>query len=398
MATLSEQLAQAAAALSIAGVPGSAQPGQPVTASLSPPLTAITFTDVVSTEVGLDLIAKDVVFSNTNITDPNFASDPALVKIKPLFNLLTIPPSLDNSGVGGLIGRIQGTLDLPVAVSAIPTVDVEWAILDEFDNVLVEGTDFLAPSGLNNPTLDVIFLPAFSMFDGTFPPPTIRKIRAQVTLTAGTETGTATVGPVIVAIPTLPFPKVLVLSLHSDHRGAALVMVPGNSAITTVNHLKSLLQPVRNAISTLTTIARFAEMITGIDGIVGALENTNIAFSKADSVSNLNNIDLITRPWYEFNDTEAEDELSSFIYLAPPPQIEGASHAVEMFNARSFRTGEGKFTVTTGAAFVALCRSLHSAAPTVTPPDATLTVNNPPPGGIFDPSSFGDELSSIRFL
>lgn len=39
MATLSEQLAQAAGALSIAGVPATAQPGQPVTASLAPPLT-----------------------------------------------------------------------------------------------------------------------------------------------------------------------------------------------------------------------------------------------------------------------------------------------------------------------------------------------------------------------
>ncbi|HJQ39508.1 MAG TPA: hypothetical protein VKB93_20385 [Thermoanaerobaculia bacterium] len=401
MATLSEQLAQAASALSIAGVPATAQPGQIVTASLTPPLTAVQFTDLVPTDVSLDLLAKDVVFTNTNINDPNFAADPALTKIKPLFNFVTLPPSLDNSGTGGLIGKIQGTLALPIAISAIPQVTVQWEILDQSDNVLVAGNDFLAPSGLNNPTLDVIFLPAFSTFDGTFPPPAIRKIRARVTLTAGTETGTAVIGPVIVAIPTLPFPKVLVLSLHTDHRGAALVMVPGNSAITTVNHLKSLLQPVRNAISTLTTIARFAEMITGIDGIVGALESTNIAFSKADSVSNLNNIDLITRPWYEFNDTEAEDELSSFVYLSAPPQIEGASNAVEMFNRRDFRSAGGKFTVTTGDSLVALCRTLNTGAPTVTPAGATLTVNTPPPPlppPFNIPGTFGDTLSSIRFL
>jgi hypothetical protein len=323
MATLSEQLAQVAAALSIAGVPATAQPGQPVTASLAPPLTAVQFTEAVPTDVGLDLIAKDVVFTNSDINDPNFAGDPALTKIKPLFVFTSVPPSLDTSGVGGLIGRIQGTIALPVSVSAIPKITVEWQVLDEFDNVLVQGSDFLTPSGFNNPTLDVMFLPAFVTFDGSFPPPVIRKIRANVTLTSGTASGTATVGPVIVAIPALPFPKVLVLSLHTNHRGAALVMVPGNSAITTVNHIRSLLQPVRNAISTLTTIVRFAEMILGIDTVTGALENANLAFSRADAVGNLNNIDLITRGFPSLNDTEAEDELSSFVYLSPPPQIEG---------------------------------------------------------------------------
>ena len=400
MATLSEQLVQAAAALNIVGVPAPAQPGQPVTASLAPPLTAVHFTDTVDTDINLDFIAKDVVFSNGNITDPGFVDDAVLQKIKPLFNFATVPPSLDPTGVGGLIGKIKGTIPFPISVEAIPRLTVRWAVLDKFDNVLVEGSDFLAPAGIGNPTFDVVFLPAFATFDGTLPPPSIRKIRADVTLTAGTETGTAVVGPVVVAIPTIPFPKVLVLSLHTDFHGAALVMVPGNSAITTVNHVKSLLQPVRNVISTLTAIARFAEMLLGIEAVTGALEDSHIAFSKEDGVRNLNDIDLITRPFYQFNDTEAEDELSSFVYLSPPPPPESSENAVEMFNARRFGTGEGKFTVTTGTSFVALCRTLHTATPTVVPASATLTVNNPPPGGTYYGGvfSFGDELSSIRFL
>jgi hypothetical protein len=139
-------------------------------------------------------------------------------------------------------------------------------------------------------------------------------------------------------------------------------------------------------------------MILGIDTVTGALENANIAFSRADAVGNLNNIDLITRGFPSLNDTEAEDELSSFVYLSPPPQIEGNSNAVEMFNSRSFRSGAGKFTVTTGDSFVAVCGTLHTATPTVVPPSATLTVNNPPPGLFGIPGSFGDRLSSIRFL
>jgi hypothetical protein len=101
-------------------------------------------------------------------------------------------------------------------VEALPKVTVQWAVLDESDNVLVEGSDFLAPAGMDNPTLDVVFLPAFATFDGILPPPAIRKIREDVTLTVGPETANGTVGPVVVAIPTIPFPKVLVLSRHAQ--------------------------------------------------------------------------------------------------------------------------------------------------------------------------------------
>jgi len=398
MPTLAEQLAQAASALSIAGAPATAQPGQVITASLAPPLTALQFTDVVNTAIGLDLIAKEVVFTNANITSPTFVTDPAITKIKPLFNFLTIPPSLDPSGVGGLIGRIQGTIPLPVSVVAIPRLTVNWRVQDADGNNLAEGTDFLAPGGLTSPTLNVVFLPAFVMFDGSVPPPTTRRILADVTLTAGTESASATIGPVPVAIPTIPFPKVLALTLHTNFQGAALVMVPGNSAITNVSHIKALLQPVRNVISTLTTIARFAEMLLGIDTLVSVLEASNVAFSKATRVNDLNDIDLITRPWYEFNDTEAEDELSAFVYLAPPPPPRSNENAVEMCNDTDLDTGAGKFTVTTGTSFVALCNNLHFATPTITPSTATLVVNNAPPGGLFNPTTFGDELSSIRFL
>ncbi len=384
-------------ALSIAGVPATAQPGQLITASLAPPLTPLHFTDVVNTDIGLDFIAKEVVFSNTNIASPTFVEDPAITKIEPLFNFLTVPPTADGSGVGGLIGKIKGTIPLPIPVEAIPKLTVRWKIQDASGNDLVEGTDYLAPAGLMNTTLDVVFLPSFEVFDGSVPPPTIRRIIAQVTLTAGAESGTATVGPVTLTIPTIPFPKVLGLALHTNFQGAALIMVPGNSAITTVNHIKSLLQPVRNVISTLTTVTRFAEMLIGIDTLASLLEASNIAFSKATTVNNLNDIDLITRPWYE-NDTEAEDELSSFVYISPPPPPRSTEHAVEMCNDRDLDTGEGKFTVMTGLSFVALCSNLHSKAPPVSPSNATLTVNKSPPGGWFDPDTFGDELSSIRFL
>jgi hypothetical protein len=395
MADLTDQLAQAGSLLSIAGVPATAQPGQLISTSLVPPLSLIHFTDIVQQDVSLDFIAKDVVFSNTNFNSPSFVEDPSIAKILPLFTLTSVPPTVDTSGTPGLIGKLKGTFPVAVPSDIAPTIAVVWKIQDEANNNLVDGSDFLAPNGLTNPTLDIVFLPAFAPFDGSAPPPAKRKIIASVTLTAGTATFSRDVGPVVVTIPSIPFPKVLALTRDTNFRGPALIMVPGASAITTVEHIRALLQPVRNVISVLTTVARFAEMLLGVDTLASILDATNIAFSKADGVSNLNDIDLESG---FFNDTEAEDELSAFVYLAPPPPVESTENAVEMFNDRRFRTGEGKFTVTTGISFVALCNNLHSAIPTVTPTSATLTVNNPPSGGIFGPDSFGDELSSIRFL
>jgi len=397
MPTLTEALAQLAASLNIVGVPTNAQPGQLLTASLAPPVSALRFTDLVSTEVNLNFIAKDVVFSNTNFAAPGFAEDPAITKIAPLFNFLTVPPSTDTSGVEGLIGKIKGTLALPVPVEALPKLTVNWRVQDDAGNNLVDGTDFLSPTGLMNAALDVVFLPAFSLFDGSVPPPAKRRIFADVTLTVtGTPPVTQPVGPVEVTIPTIPFPKVLALTLDTNFRGAALVMVPGNSAITTIDQIKTLLQPVRNVISTLTAVTRFAEMLLGINTLANVLEATNFAFRKSNSEHNLNDIDLITRGFFE-NDTEAEDELSALVYISPPP-TKPPENMVEFFNDRDYHTGEGKFTLSTGTSFVALVSNLHSRTPTVAPSSAALVVNSAPPGGWFNPDTFGDELSSIRFL
>ncbi|HEX6084815.1 MAG TPA: hypothetical protein VF266_09845 [Thermoanaerobaculia bacterium] len=395
MADLATTLAQTGSLLAIAGVPATAQPGQAITASLVPPLSPLRFTEIIERDISLDLIAKNVVFANDDIASPGFVEDAALVKVLPQFNLTTLPPSLDTSGTAGLIGKLKGKFPIAVPTEEAPSLSVTWQVRDEAGTVLVEGQDFLAPNGLTNPALDIVFLPAFAPFDGSIPPPAKRLLTASITLTAGAETFSRDVGPVTVTIPAIPFPKVLALTLHKNFQGAALVAVPGNSAITTVNHIKQLLQPVRNVINTLTTVARFAEMLIGIDTLSSVLEASNIAFTKANQIGDLNDIDLVGGT---FNDTEAEDELSAFVYVAPPPPPESTQHAVELFNASRFRSGEGKMTVSTGIAFVAMCSDLHSKTPAVTPPGATLQVNTAPPGGIFNADTFGDNLSSIRFL
>ena len=261
MPTLADQLAQMAAAMNIAGVPGTAQPGQLVTASLAPPLTPLHFTDVVPTDISLDFIAKEVVFSNANIASPTFVEDPAIAKIKPLFNFLTVPPTTDASGVGGLIGKIKGTIPLPIPVEAIPKLTVNGTCRMRAATTWSTAATILHRLGSRTRlSMSCSSQASISSPVVRSPDDPTNRSGGDIDRGAGGRNGDHRARDN--RPPTIPFPKVLALALHQNFQGAALIMVPGNSAITTVNHIKALLQPVRNVISTLTTVARFAEMLS----------------------------------------------------------------------------------------------------------------------------------------
>jgi hypothetical protein len=402
MADLTQQLADMIAQLNIVGAPVTANPGQAVHLGLAPPPTAVSFTDIIDRNISVSFIAKDVVFTRKDFASPTWLDDPAIAKVLPFFNLTAVPPTADPSGVPGVLAHLTGVLPVAVPSVAAPRMTVAWTVTDDAGMVLVESTDFLAPGGLDQPTVDITFLPAFVRFDGTAAGVTGRKIKATVTLTAGTSTRTADVGPVRVLVPVIPFPKVLALTIGINFLGPAIIVVPDVSPIVGIDHLRTLLQPVRNAVSALTSITRFAEMLVGIDTVSGILNAANIVFVRQNPVNNLNDFVLVARPWYE-NDTEAEDELQSFVYIAPPPSTRLPSdNKVEMCNNRFLLTDQGKFTVNTGPGFVASCANLNSGTPTVSPSTAALVVNNAAGGynawNVHFISTFGSELSSINFL
>jgi hypothetical protein len=125
---------------------------------------------------------------------------------------------------------------------------------------------------------------------------------------------------------------------------------------------------------------------------MGALQSQpNVVFRKADRINNFNNIDLIKRPWYS-NDIEAEDELSSLVFVGARGKM------AECFNDRDCDQGEGKFTLTVGPKLFVIVRNLHSKRPTSGPDGDEIVIDVVPPDGWFTADSFGDELSSMRFI
>lgn len=399
MSDITDALATFLSSMSIVGGSQPANSGAPLSFSLAPDPSSLTMIDIVDHPVSLDLIAKNVDFQNVTFADPaapgvatpEWIADAVVQRLPGQFDLTKVPPTVDLNVVPGLIGKITGTLPVAVPRSIVPTMTVVWTIKDENGTTLVEGEAYSTVNGTNQPTLDIAFVPGLEEYTGGAATTVARTVEAHVTLTVGTESSELTIGPVTVQIPTLALPRVIALTVDTNFVGPALILVPGDSPIAGLAQLQSMLQPVRNALQALATIAALADFILGIETLAAIVQQTNVQFRAGNAFGNLNDITLVQNAWYS-NDIEAEDELSSFIYLSPPPGPENnPPHSVVLYNRRHFDEGGGAMMIQTGKSFFALCRSLSHKHPPLIPDDAVRTMVHEPGG------NFNDSLSSILF-
>lgn len=363
------------------------QPGTPVSVGIVPDISQVRVTEVQLVDVDLDFIGKGVIFPNAN------PSDSTTTGSLPIHDLTTVPPSI-TPGVQGLIGKIKGKMPVAVPTDVLPRIEVTWQVTDTAGNDLIASGDALAPSGVNDVILNVLFIPEFEELTASPPGTSTRRVSATVRLVAGsTVAGPRTLGPIDILVPRLPLPTVLAMFVDRPYRGPALIMVPASSAVPDLGALTGKVQELQTVLNPVRSLARLAALITGLDELSALLANEpHIQFRKTDSIRNLNDITLVQRSWYELNDIEAEDELSSLFMIGP------RDRAVELFNDRSFDDGEGKFTLTVGPELFAGVRDLHRSRPASEPTGSEIVIDRVPPGGWFDPDDFGDDLSSVRFV
>lgn len=391
MTDVTDALDSFLATMTIVGASQPATPGQPLSFSLAPGLSTLSIVDILERPVSLDFIAKGAEFTNVNFGAAGWVEDTAIKRLPGQVNLTTIPPTVDSTVVPGLIGKLTGLLPIAVPRTIAPTLTAVWTIKDQNGAVLSEGAAYSTVNGTHAPTLDIAFVPGFVEYTGGPVTTVTRTVEALVTLTIGTEQAAATVGPVSVQIPTLALPRVLALTVDTNFLGAALIVVPADSAVAGIAHLQSLLQPVRSALQVLATIAALADFILGIETLASIVQQTNIQFRAGAGWGNLNDITLVQNAWYS-NDIEAEEELSSFVYLSPPPGPENKpTHSVVLYNKRHFDEASGAMMIQTGTLWIALCRSLAHKHPPLIPDDAVRTIVKEPGG------SFNDSLCSILF-
>lgn len=397
--------------------PAEIQPGQQVKVRLEPAASGLKLTDVLDGNLDLLFITKEIRFNN-RFVEPVLDSaglDPKILNGQPIAGIVGQIGSITD--VPGTLGQVKGSLPIPVEVPV--GIKVKWAVLDENGAELAQGTDFVAPDGLDSPEVSFIFpLQIVELTSLTSPPlPVTRFIRAKVTVSAGSteiaindpanpnNVTDVTLPDVPVIIAALPIPTLLAFFLHTnfaatddDDEGAVLIVVPANSPVRSFEQVQPLLNTLESTLSSLTSFANFASFLLGLHTLNSALAaQPHVQFRAADRINNFNDITLIQRGIFS-NDTEAEDELSSLIFIGPPGKT------VECFNARNTSSREGQFNLTIarrvvegveqiGPELFTLIRSLHTAIPVSEPTGQEINVVR----SSTESNRFGDELSSMLF-
>lgn len=383
------------------------QPGQPVRVRLSPSALDLHVTDLLPGELSLTWITKSVRF-NDHRTEPALAASP--------FNLAALdqPGVLEGgmparaplagnivgteglSGVPGQLAQLAGTV--PISVEVPVDVHVEWAVHDEAGATVASGpATFSAPQGTVGPDVSFVFAPQTVELTADTPTPTVRLfIRARVTLSAGaTQHPPFPLPDIPVVIPAIAIPTVVVFFVNSNFAGsggAAFIVVPDNSQLKNLEQLQTVLNTLQSTLAPLTSIARLAAFLLGIQELSNALSaqpHVQFRVTRDYRFNRFDKVRLIERDWAF--DTQAEDSLSSMIFIGPRLKV------VECFNARNTNDDEGHFTLTIGPELHALVRHMHAVNLSVEPAGAIFTLMRNPPGGLFNPDHFGDNLSSMRF-
>jgi hypothetical protein len=372
----------------------------------------VTATEVVNAPIDLSLITKNVRFLNTDITNPQILgglpiNDLLAINVGNVTTGATNPP-----GVPGLVGMLTGTLPLPIDVTHPETfqvrADVRWRIAEGSHTVsdvswTVGGTsplsgtggDIQPPSGRGLDPVDLLFDLAFTELVGGAAPIVHRTLHASLQLAAGpVSSGWIDLPPVPLDLPAIPVPTLVVYCQNKDFQSNKLVVVPANSPLDE-STIEGALTELRDVLTPLRATSSFLGIfLDEFDTVANLIRSGNLHFRKTNEIANLNDIDLESG-W--INDTEAEDELSSLVFVGPP------GRRIENFNDRDFSTSEGQMDVTLRHELIALLRDTHSTSPASEPPGC-VTVPFAPHGSHWDGvdpwsdiTSFGDQLSSMRF-
>jgi hypothetical protein len=322
---------------------------------------------------------------------------------------------------------------LPTEVSLLAaiqvTLTVDWGIEDVEGNPLDQAEAVVCSRGSStSDSLDrtlqatVMVAPDFVelVHDPTEIPAKTRYVTASVELKAtkdGKELTTAKL-PVLrhpITVPAIPIPTLAIFFAKptlgvtetgdlQDGEQYALIVVPSNSPIGGVSAVRGVFDELMQITKTANQVAELAGFATGalpallelgggLDALLGALNahkvlgsRVGVAFVAADSIPNLNNVDTILNVhWY--NDVEAEDTISSFVFVGPP------GRQLRCFQDRDYHGQH--VTVTTGSAALAIVNDLLTAPPATLP--ETAPPATPPSAEQHGSTPLDNRLSALVF-
>jgi hypothetical protein len=381
--------------------------------------------DVQNHLIDLEVVAKNVRFAGTAIDDltvlggmPIAEATSALTSLTPLTQGPLSPP-----GVPGLLGRLRGTIPIPVEVidqlsGGVPNVDARLRITDERGQAVstaswtvgsrtISGSavsiprDLLTDAALSGTTsIARVQLPVqFVELTLDALPITRYQIQASVRLSIGeTSTGWIDVppDPIPLSIPALAIPTVAVFCTANNFSGRKLIMVPTSSPLTEPGELRNVIEALQGVLNDLSeTLSFLGLFVSSIRDIHTALlpggGQAAPAFVKADGIANLQTTVLVERGLWDFN---AGDHFNSVLLIGPE------NRTLEMFNNPDYKDREGQLDLVLDRSLIALIRRLDSASPTSVPSGAARVRRRPTDPTTTDSDSvdsFANEISSVSF-
>jgi len=382
---------------------------------------------IVQQPISLQWISEDVLFApvSTPPSPDDLTVPPTITDQLPVQPSIPVVGTPVPAGVPGAIGLLTGTMPvfeiLDELVSTTATIEARWRVLDENrvpittfgwstnPGIKGKGSEFFPPVDhiLNN-AVELTLIPPFVDFVSLSPPAPVRRwIQAHFRLTAaGVSTPWIDLEQAVDLVP-LAIPTVLLLFFDPDFAGPSLMVLPANSQLGPDSVL-TILKSVRTELDTIKELVDFVglfiDLVNALDPVWAELE---MAWTKADEIANLNDIDVVGSPWWAVwqNDREAEDEFASLMFFGAP------GRSLQAFNDRGFNDDEGELVVNLGLEMAVTIRTLyHSETADFVPPDAVpagrVTVARKPQGcrgtwcwagGGHDITTFGDAFSALRF-
>jgi hypothetical protein len=369
-----------------------ASAGDPVVAEVELPLgTALA--QLAEVPIDLDLILKGLLFGDTVVAHRESGGGaPVFDFTKGVVGLTGGVTSIGftriTDSVPGYVGKLAGKVRL-----SLPRLKVEWTVFDADGNQLTPATDFVPIGGSTAlPQLNVVIRPPLAELTSSLVPEAQYRLVASTQVCVGGSEGepeTCSLSrnlETTVPVAKLAIPTVLALYRDTHHGGPFMVIVPGNSPLSSRSAVVSRLAKLLEAFQKLQGVADWFPVVPEVGDALEVLDRAAVHFKAGDEIKHLENYEMEDEGFWD-NGEDGDNYFSSLVYFS-------AGRPVRCYNSKDFEDDEPWFTLS--STVLAIVPSLHSEDPSVSPSGGPLPASlHPHMDGPDRP--FGDRLSSVKF-
>lgn len=367
--------------------PTQVAPGEPAKVSLVPAASELQVTDLIDSALSVLWLGKGVLFADelllkdasgqpADLTVADLEGTPNVLGALPVLGLNVgdpVPP-----GVPGLVGQLDGTLQIPVQVPV--TLTVSWRVLDEDGVELQEG--FVAPDGVVFPDVSFVFFPEAVELTPRPPEPVRRFVEAAVRLTAGGVSFPDPAGPAHALPPIefevfgIPIPTLLALFRHADFAtsdgfprrpGYVLLVVPHDSPLEGFDAVVQQLLAIGALASSLPVSLPLPPVLASLTQLLQrTVAQPRFGFARADLDNEVKRLEDVFMDGPGPN-LDAAESISSLMFVSGSPD-----RTAQCFVRQN-------------------CDEFHPSITVNVDPELVAVISN-----LHDFGGFGDRLSSLR--